>query len=128
MTVIVCQVGIYWQFDTLFGRKWEYCANLFNEIMILNVSEKKYYQLEYLRSTLAIDLCSLDLVKNKSFDDFFLVIFRRAATHSNLKICYIDNLCVKNQLREDFVLKILNDYQSFCFDKINKKRVFDRDE
>ena len=70
----------YWNMSNLFGRKWEYCSKLYNDITTLKYERQeggstnedlKKIILDRMRNALAIDLLMVDLWAHSSFSSFF---------------------------------------------------------
>lgn len=88
MPLLLLPVGIYWSLDAILGRKWVYCAQLFNELVKFRsgsaIPEKKYdatiyrARLNYLEASLACDLVDLDLFFHKSFTGIFIMALKKA--------------------------------------------------
>lgn len=86
-------IACYWGRDKLFGRKWAYCANVYNKIfleLMLDNSVSKN-SINYARVTLAADLMDCGLWNHKSFYTEFNITFERIAKSENKSIYKISN-------------------------------------
>lgn len=61
----------YWNMSTMFNKKWNYCADLYNKIIAIPNSTIDHQQRALLRNALAIDLLVLDLWAHRSFSVLF---------------------------------------------------------
>ena len=70
---------IYWNLRVKFGSQWTYCADLYNKIFIEQLNSNENHEiLDYKKLTLAIDILSLDLWRNKSYWKLFNYSLDRA--------------------------------------------------
>ena len=107
----------YWNMSNLFGKKWTYCSQLYNQITIKD--EKK----DRLRNALAIDLLTVDLWAHRSFSSFFYCEIEKGikGMSDNDQSLYMCKLHSGNLL-ESKALEILGDQHEKLFEEEEEKK------
>ncbi len=93
-------ITVLWSLETVFGRKWSYCADLYNKILEKRTMDSRL-AIE-IEASLALDLLHLEVWSNDSFRKFFVQIIEQAISN-------IDN--------ESLRLQYIQEWSSGCMSK-----------
>ncbi|MFV8249990.1 hypothetical protein [Bdellovibrio bacteriovorus] len=92
LTLTMAPIAVYWSLDAIFGRRWTYCAGLYNELVKMRITNTPTDRLElyffnrkeeYLEALIAYDLFDLDLYHQKSFSEFFARVLEKSVKEKN---------------------------------------------
>lgn len=81
----------YWNVSTMYNRKWNYCADLYNKMLATEDATAR----AQLRNALAIDLLVLDLWAHRSFRELF-----RDELESSLYATYKDQSIIDGKITD----------------------------
>ncbi len=119
----ISPLATYWSLDAVFGRKWSYCAGLFNELVKLRLSfpipntkeQLEYFQarFDFLEATLASDLVDLDLYFHKSFSDMTISVLKKALSNKADPHEFLEKL-FDSRLPFDEFRDLISEYQLSC--------------
>lgn len=109
--------AIFWNISNVFKRNWQYCAGLYNEILLKDFSgdESRRFQYRLLKTSLAIDLLVHDLWAQRAFSRFFTECLEEAEEHYFLRGDPLGR-CED----ETTALRTLERYHCFCWKKIKE--------
>lgn len=124
LTLTMAPIVVYWSLDAIFGRRWTYCAGLYNELVKMRITNTPTDKLElyffnrkeeYLEALIVYDLFDLDLYYQKSFSEFFARVLEKAVKEKGwiLNSFIVDLRCKK--IGNEEVKNLLSAY-------LNKKK------
>ncbi|WP_374033663.1 hypothetical protein ACES2I_13100 [Bdellovibrio bacteriovorus] len=131
LTLTLAPIGVYWSLDTIFGRRWTYCAGLYNELVKMRAAatpkdpDEDYLfhrKEDYMEALIAYDLIDLDLYYHKSFHEFFANTLEKALKEQGvvLNSFIVDLRCEK--IGSPYVRELMSAYLFKCQSNLDRRR------